>query len=209
MRYFSDKKGSILAVAAIMTFLFVLAFMELGRNYYSALKIIEEQNKKDAHMLSVIGLYVETLDQVSWANKQLKHIAALCAIAILVPELGPLVQAAQKIGVGLQKYQDLLLLRLKTYAPILDLELRQENKLSLVPNYHYVEYRRRRGFDFGFFSIPALIEFKRDIFKTACIKHKGIITDNTVCVDHNDYRDTKDAWFAPTEDKWSASITDA
>jgi hypothetical protein len=214
MQYFfntklQSKKGSILAVAAIMVFLLVLAFMELGRSYYSTVNIIEEQNKKDAHMLSVMGLYVETLDQVSWANKQLKRIAALCVIAIAVPELAPLVQAAQKTGMGLEKYQDLLLLRLKTYAPILDLELRRGNKLSLAPNLHYVEYRRRKGFDFGFFSIPALIEFKNNIFQTACVKHKGIITGSIVCVDHNEYRDTTDSWFAPTEDKWTVRFEGA
>ena len=209
MRYFSNKKGSVLAVAAIMVFLLVLAFMELGRVYYSTVNILEDQNKKDAHMLSVIGLYVETLDKVSWANKQLERIAMLCAIAVVVPELAPMVEAAQKISMGLEKYQDFLLLRLKTYAPVLDIELRRENKLELFPNYHYVESRRRMGFDFGLFKIPALIEFKRGIFETACVKDKGIITDSEVCVDHNDYRDTKNEWFAPTEDKWFVRFTDA
>jgi hypothetical protein len=209
MKYFSNKKGSVLAVAAIMVFLLVLAFMELGRVYYSTVNILEDQNKKDAHMLSVIGLYVETLDTVSWINKQLQRIAMLCAAASLVPGLAPMMRAAQTISMGLEKYQDFLLLRLKVYAPVLDLELRRQNDLSLLPNYHYVEYRRRMGVDLGFFKIPALIEFKREIFETACIKDKGIIIDSEVCVDHNDYRDTKDEWFAPTEDKWFARFTDA
>lgn len=209
MRYFSNKKGSVLAVAAIMVFLLVLAFMELGRVYYSTANILEDQNKKDAHMLSVIGLYVETLDKVSWINKQLERIAMLCAAASLVPALTPMVRAAQTISMGLEKYQDFLLLRLKVYAPVLDLELRRENKLDLLPNYHYVEYRRRTGFDLGFFKLPALIEFKGKVFQTACVKDKGIITDSSVCVDHDDYRDVQDEWFAPTEDKWSVRFMDA
>jgi len=209
MRCFSNKKGSVLAVAAMMVFLLVLAFMELGRVYYSTVNIIEEQNKKDAHMLSVIGLYVETLDKVSWANKQLERIAMLCAAASLVPALTPMVRAAQTVSMGLEKYQDFLLLRLKVYAPVLDIELRRENKLELFPNYHYVEYRRQMGIDFGFFKIPALIEFKGKIFQTACVKDKGIITDSKVCVDHNEYRDTKNDWFSPTEDKWFARFVDA
>lgn len=209
MRYFSNKKGSVLAVAAIVVFLLVLAFMELGRVFYSTVNILEDQNKKDAHMLSVIGLYVETLDKVSWANKQLKRIAMLCAVAVVVPELAPMMEVAQEVSVGLEKYQDLLLLRLKAYAPVLDLELRRQNKLDLIPNYHYVEYRRQLGFNFGFFKIPALIEFKRGIFKTACVKDNGIITDSEVCVDHNDYREVTDDWFAPTEDKWFARFVNA
>jgi hypothetical protein len=209
MRYFSNKKGSVLAVAAIMVFLLVMAFMELGRVFYSTVNILDDQNKKDAHMLSVIGLYVETLDKVSWANKQLECMAALCALAVAVPELAPMMQIAQKVSMGLEEYQDFLLLRLKTYAPVLDVELRQKNKLELIPNYHYVEYRRRMGLDFGFFKLPALIEFKRKLFQTACVKDKGIITNSEVCVDHNDYRGMGDDWFAPTEDKWFARFVNA
>ncbi len=209
MRYSLNKKGTVLAVVTIAISLLVFSFMELGRAYHATIKIIEEQNKKDALMLSVIGLYVETLDKVSWANKQLQRIAMLCSLAIVMPELAPMLELAQKISVGLEKYQDLLLLRLKTYAPLLDLELRRKNKLDLLPNYHYVEYRRRTGVDLGFFKVPALIEFRGSIFKTACIKTKGLVTNSSVCVDHGEHRDVKDGWFAPTADNWSIRFTDA
>jgi len=209
MKYFLNNKGSILAVAALFVFIITLSFIEIGRIYNETIKIIEEQNKKDAHMLSVISLYVETLDKVSWANKQLKRIAVLCAAAVLVPELAPMIQMAQKISTGLQEYQDLLLLRLKTYAPVLDVDLRRQNKLSLLPNYHYVEYRRQTGVNFGFFQIPALIEFKNNIFRTACVQHKGIITNSGVCIDSQEYGNTKDLWFAPTEDTWGVKFNNA
>ncbi len=209
MRYFSNNKGSVLVIAALFVFILTLSFIELGHIYNETTNIIEEQNKKDAHMLSVISLYVETLDKVSWVNKQLKRIALLCAAAILIPELAPMVQVAQKISMGLQKYQDVLLLRLKIYAPILDVDLRRQNHLNILPNIHYVEYRRQTSINLGFFQMPGLIEFKSDIFRTACIQHKGIITNSGVCVDSQEYGDTKDGWFAPTEDTWGIKLKNA
>lgn len=209
MKYFSNNKGSVLALAALFVFILTLSFIELGRIYYETSNIIEEQNKKDAHMLSVISLYVETLDEVSWINKQLKRIALLCAVAILIPELAPMVEVAQKISVGLEKYQDFLLLRLKTYSPVLDLNLRRQNHLTLLPNYHYVEYRRQTSINLGFFKIPALIEFKSNLFKTACVQHKGVIATIGVCVDSQEYGNTKELWFAPTEDSWGIKFNNA
>lgn len=209
MRYFSNNKGSILALAALFVFILTLSFIELGHIYNETTNIIEEQNKKDAHMLSVISLYVETLDRVSWINKQLRRMALLCAAASLIPQLAPMVQAAQKISMGLQKYQDFLLFRLKTYAPVLDVDLRRQNRLNILPNIHYVEYRRQTSINLGFFQMPGLIEFKNDIFRTACIQHKGIIANSGVCIDNQEYRDTKDGWFAPTEDNWGIKFSNA
>ena len=209
MKYFLNNKGSILAVAALFVFILTLSFVELGKIYQETGNIIQEQNKKDAHMLSVISLYVETLDKVSWANKQLQRMTLLCAAAILIPELAPMMQMAQKISTGLQQYQDLLLLRLRTYAPVLDVNLRRQNHLKILPNYHYVEYRRQPGANFGVFQIPGLIEFKNNIFKTACIQHKGIIINSGVCVDSKEYRDTKNIWFAPTQDSWGVKFNNA
>ena len=209
MKYFSNNKGSLLAVAAIFVFLLTLSFVELGRIYSETVKIVEEQNKKDAHMLSVISLYVETLDKVSWINKQLQRIGILCAAAILIPELAPMIQMAQKISTGLQEYQDFLLLRLRTYAPVLDVDLRRQNNLSILPNYHYVEYRRQVGVDLGFFKMPGLIEFKNNIFKTACVQHKGVITNSGVCIDSQEYSGTKNTWFAPTQDSWGIKFNNA
>jgi len=209
MKYFSNNKGSILAIAALFIFFLTLSFVELGRIYYETTNIIKEQNQKDAHMLSVISLYVETADKVSWINQQLKRIALLCSVASLIPQLAPMVQMAQKVSEGLQAYQDILLLRLKTYAPVLDVNLRRQNHLSVLPNYHYVEYRRRPSINFGFFQIPGLIEFKNNIFRTACVQHKGIITNSGVCIDSQEYGNTKELWFAPTEDTWGVKFNNA
>jgi hypothetical protein len=109
----------------------------------------------------------------------------------------------------LQEYQDFLLLRLKTYAPVLDADLRRQNHLNLLPNYHYVEYRRPPSVSFGFFTVPALIEFKNSIFNTACVQHKGIITNSGVCIDSKEYGNTKALWFAPTEETWGVKFNNA
>ena len=209
MRCSLGNKGSLVAVSAMVILFLVSGFIELGRVYYATVNILEEQNRKDAHMLSIIGLYVETLDKVSWINKQLQRMAMLCSAAVLVPGLAPIVKVAQRISVGLELYQDLLLLRLKAYAPILDLELRRKNKLSLKLNYHYVEYRRQKGLDLGIIKMPALIEFKRDVFRTACVEHKGLIASTGVCIEHSIYGSQKNEWFAPIEDTWTVRFKDA
>ncbi|MFH1222980.1 MAG: hypothetical protein V1647_01385 [Pseudomonadota bacterium] len=209
MKYLWNKKGSILAVGALAVLVVVTTLLYLTDVYKSSISVIDEQNRKDAHMLSVAGLYVETLDKVSWVNKQLKRIGMLVAVITFVPQLQPLMAATQKVVKGLEIYQDVLLMRLKVYAPILDMELRTKNKLSLMFNIHYVEYRRRKPLNLFFINIPGLIEFKKEIFETACVKHKGVITDVRTCVNNSEYSDVKTPWFAPTEDIWTVDVKNA
>lgn len=159
-------------------------------------------------MLSVIGLYTETLDKVSWVNKQLRRIGLLAAIIVFVPELAPLIAYTQKLAYGLQEYQDVLLLRLKTYAPILDNKLRIENNLKLPGNYHFFTYRRQPSLNLFFMTIPGLIEIDSKIFKTACVRHRGLITNSRTCVD-NILHNKDEGWFAPLEEKWDVLMHNA
>ena len=202
------KKGSILVLSAFLVMIVVTSILGINKIYENLCNIISYQNRADAHMLSVIGLYVETLDKVSWINKQLRRIGALAALIPFAPQLAPLVAYVQKITSGLEAYQDILLLRLKTYAPVLDNELRVENKLSVPGNYHSFEYRRQPPLDLVFMVIPGLIEINSDIFSTACIKHKGLITNSMACVDNNTHRKEK-GWFAPTEEDWNVVMNNA
>jgi len=209
MRSLLNKRGSILAVGAFVTLMIVLAVFKLADVYKASVSIVSEQNRKDAHMLSVAGLYVDTLDEVSWINKQLRRIGMLSALIVFAPELQPLIDSVQTAAQGLEAYQDLLLMKLKVYAPVLDIKLRNDNKLSLVCNYHYVEYRRQKPINLGFIRIPGLIEFNKNIFATACVKHKGVITNTRVCIDSDDYKQTEQEWFAPTEESWTVEVNNA
>jgi len=208
MVFLKNKRGSILILSAFLIMIIVTSILGINSIYGNLCNIISYQNKADAHMLSVIGLYVETLDKVSWINKQLRRIGALAALIPFVPQLAPLVTFVQKITGGLETYQDLLLIRLKTHAPVLDNELRLENKLSVPGNYHYFEYRRQPPIDLIFMVIPGLIEINSDIFNTVCIKHKGLITGSMACVDNNTHREEK-GWFAPTEEDWNVVMNNA
>ena len=209
MKYLLNKKGSMLAVCALGLFVLVSIILCLNKVYESASRLVEEQNKKDAHILSVVGLYVDTLDEVSWANKQLKRIGVLSALLVFTPQLAGLVKMLSAVCEGLKKYQDFLLARLKIYAPVLDRELRHKNDLPLLGNIHYVTHRRQPSIDLVFMTIPGLIELKNDMFTTACVKHKGKLVPSLGCIYSDDYIDEKDKWFAPTKNTWSAIIKNA
>ena len=202
------KKGSILVLSAFLIMITVTSILGINKIYVNLCNIISYQNRADAHMLSVIGLYVETLDKVSWINKQLRRIGVLSALIPFVPELAPIVTYVQKITSSLEAYQDILLLKLKTYAPVLDNELRLENKLSVPGNLHYFEYRRQPPIDLVFMVIPGLIEINSEIFRTACVKHKGLITDSSACVDNTTHKEEK-GWFAPVEEDWNVVMNNA
>jgi len=208
MNFLKNKKGTVLLLGAFLVLIIVLALLEANKIYEGVSGIMERQNKVDAHMLSVMGLYVETLDKVSWVNKQLRRIAMLAALLSFTPQLAPLVAVTLKMAKGLEVYQDLLLVRLKTYALILDNKLRLENGLSVPGNYHYFEYRRQLPIDLIFIVLPGLIEINSDIFGTACVKHKGLITNTKTCIDSNDYN-KEVGWFAPTEESWGVVMDNA
>ncbi|MEI6079612.1 MAG: hypothetical protein WCQ53_03120 [bacterium] len=204
----NSKKGTVLVLASFLVLITVSSLIGIERIYRGVCEIISYQNRADAHMLSVIGLYVETLDTVSWINKQLQHIAVLSALISFVPQLAPLMATVQKLVDGLQAYQDFLLLRLKVYGPVLDNELRYQNDLFMPGNYHSFLYRRQPSIDLVFITIPGLIEINSDIFDTACVKHRGIITHTKACIDNELHKKDK-GWFAPTEEKWGVLITNA
>jgi len=209
MKYFLNKTGSMLAVSALGVFLLVCVVLWINQIYVSGSKLIEEQNKKDAHILSVIGLYADTMDDVSWANKQLKRITILSSMLVFAPQLSGLVKMLDVACAGLKKYQDLLLIKLKTYAPVLDRKLRYQNGLPLIGNLHYVSYRRQPSVELVFMTIPGLIEFQKDIFDTACVKHKGKLVSSLGCLYSDDYIEQKELWFAPTKSSWVAKIKNA
>ena len=204
----NNHKGTVLVLGALLILVTVSSLIGINHIYRNICEIISYQNRADAHMLSVIGLYVETLDTVSWINKQLQHIAVLSALISFVPQLAPLVVTIQKAVDGLQAYQDFLLLRLKVYGPVLDNELRSQNDLFVPGNYHSFMYRRQPSVNLVFITIPGLIEINSDIFDTACVKHTGIITHTKACVDNELHKKDK-GWFAPTEEKWGVLITNA
>lgn len=203
-----NKKGMILLIGAFFLLIIVSCILGINNIHKNMYKIISYQNKADAHMLSVIGLYTETLDRVSWVNKQLRRIGLLAALIVFVPELAPLITQTQKLAYGLQEYQDILLLRLKTYAPILDNKLRIENDLKLPGNYHFFICRRQPPLDLFFMTIPGLIEIHSDIFKTACVRHRGRITNSRTCVD-NILHNKEEGWFVPIEEKWDVLMHNA
>jgi uncharacterized membrane protein YgcG len=214
-----NKKGTILVLGAFLVMVTVTALLGINHIYENLCSIMSYQNKADAHMLSVVGFYVETLDKVSWINAQLRRLGVLCALVAFVPQLAPLMVVVQKTADGLQMYQDFLLLKLTTYAPILDNKLRLQNDLSVPGNYHYFKYRRQLPISLGFVTIPGLIEIHSDIFNTACARHRGIITDSSACVDNEIHNrgnggsigggSSSDSWFAPTEEKWNVVMSNA
>ncbi len=209
MRYFINREGSMTAVCCIVLFIVVCMVLEVNRIYLAAGKVMEDQNKKDAHVLSVIGLYSDTVNEVSWANKQLKRIGLLSSVLVFTPQLAGLVKVLDAVCSGLQKYQDFLLLRLKVYAPILDLKLRRTNGLGMVCGIHYLTYRRQPPIDLFFMTIPGLIEFNKDIFDTACIKHRSGPVPSYGCLYSRDYSSTKENWFAPTKSSWGGEMKNA
>jgi hypothetical protein len=210
-----NKKGTVLVLGAFLIMITVTALIGINHIYENLCSIMSYQNKADAHMLSVMGFYVETLDKVSWINAQLRRLGMLSALVSFVPQLAPLMAVVQKIASGLQVYQDFLLLKLTTYAPVLDNRLRLQNGLSAPGNYHYFRYKRQPPISLGFVTIPGLIEIHSDIFNTACVRHKGIITNSSACVDNerHNHGGTSAAnsgnWFAPTEEKWSVVMSNA
>lgn len=198
------------AVCCMALFIIVCLVLEVNRIHLASIKLVEEQNKKDAHVLSVIGLYSDTVNEVAWANKQLKRIGFLSAMLVITPQLAGLVKMLDAACKGLQKYQDLLLLRLKAYAPILDLRLRRENHLSMLAGVHYLTYRRQPSMDLVFMSIPGLIEFKGDLFDTVCVKHRSGPVGSYGCLYSKDYPSSEsETWFAPTKSTWGALVKHA
>lgn len=190
-----------MVLAAVLIFIIVSGIISIYSINKAVIKIMAVQNKSDAHMYSVIAFYAETLDKVSWINKQLRRIGILSALIVFAPELAPLIAYTQKLAKGLQVYQDMLLLKLKTYAPILDHKLRLSNGLKVPGNIHYFKYRRQPAMNLGFMTIPGLIEIDAEIFNTVCIRHGGIINESESCVYNDEHREEK-AWFAPTEQAW-------
>ncbi|MEI6093370.1 MAG: hypothetical protein WCQ47_06780 [bacterium] len=203
-----NKKGTILLIGAFFVLIAVTCILGINNIHKNMDKIIYYQNRADAHMLSVVGLYVEILDKISWINKQLKRIGLLAMFIAFVPELTPLLAATEKFAHGLQEYQDILLLKLTTYAPILDNKLRIENDLKLPGNYHSFKYRRQPTINLGFITIPGLIEIHSDIFNTACVRHRGLIINSRACVD-NSLHNKEKGWFAPVEEKWDVLMQNA
>lgn len=206
MRYLKNNKGSMLAVSCVFVFILVSLIFSVNRVYLASSQILHDQNAMDAHMFSVLGLYTDTMDKVSWANKQLKRIGVMSALLVFTPELAPLIEALNFACKGLQEYQDLLLLRLKVYAPVLDLQLRRSNRIGLLPNLHYVVYKRQPSVDLGFINIPGLIEFKNNVFDTACVEHGPFPVSSKVCIKSPSYDDPKTQWFAPTESDWTVKL---
>jgi hypothetical protein len=200
------KKGSIMVLSAFFILIIVSSIISIHHINKAVVRIMDVQNKSDAHMYSLIAFYAETLDKVSWINKQLRRIGVLSALIVFAPELAPLITLTQKIAEGLQAYQDILLLKLKTYAPILDNKLRLDNGLRVPGNIHYFKYRRQPAINLGFMTIPGLIEIDPEIFNTACIRHSGIINDSESCLYSEDYME-QSSWFAPTEESWGIFST--
>ncbi len=196
-----NKKGSVMILAAFLILILVSSIISINSINTAVTKIMDTQNKSDAHSYSVIAYYAETLDKVSWINKQLRRIGLLAVAIVFVPELAPLIACTEKIAKGLEIYQDILLLKLKTYAPILDNKLRLDNDLRVPGNIHYFKYRRQPSVNLGFMRVPGLIEIGSNIFNTVCVKHVGIINDSQSCIYSEEYKDKKN-WFAPTEESW-------
>lgn len=197
-------KGSIQVLNAIMVFI-VVSFL-IG--VFNIHKILTDefsfQNKKDAHMLSVVGMYVDVLDEVSWANKQLQRISILSAAIVFAPELAPFIKYVEILCVGLEKYQDFLLTKIKIEAPVIDLKLRTENGLNLILDLHYLTYRRSPGIDLLFIKIPGLIEFNKSIYESTCVSHSSFFVNTKTCLKNDKYKD--EDWFAPTSSDWGVKI---
>lgn len=209
MKCLLNKKGSILAVNLLVVFLLVCTVLWIDNIFIAGSSLIEKQNKKDAHTLSVLGLYADTMDEVSWANKQLQKITLLSSMLVFTPQLSGLIKMLDIVCKGLQEYQDFLLLRLKVYAPVLDRTLRQQNDLPVLGGLHYVTHRRQPNVDLFFISIPGLIEFKDNVFKTACVDHKGRLISVIGCLYSKEYSYQQDNWFAPTKSTWQVKIRNA
>jgi hypothetical protein len=200
------NKGSVSILNAIFIFVLLSALISIFYIHKRMYKLSYELNRKDAHALSVVGFYVDTIDSISWANDKLKKLSIFYALVPFVPVLAELVPVADLMTTGLEKYQDILLKKLKLMAPIYDFNLRRKNKLSLVVEKHFLTHRRQSGINIGVFKIPRLIEFNKSIFKTACVSHKDIFLKNRICIDSKDYKNTEKTWFAPSKTTWSISF---
>ncbi|MBN1113735.1 MAG: hypothetical protein JXA66_00190, partial [Oligoflexia bacterium] len=201
----------VLVICSMIVMIITGAMIEIVKMSRAASLLMELQNKGDAHMLSVAGLYIDTLNEVSWINKQLRRLMVFCLPLIAFPELYYLIEIAEKAAKGLEKYQDFLLLKLKIYAPLLDVKLRKENGLGLLPNYHYVKHRRQPPVYILFFRLPGLIEFHKNIFNSACVKHEGIITGSIACVKYREFEEKplQREWFATTDEEWDVNTGNA
>jgi len=198
-----NNKGSVLIFNIYLMLVLVVFLAFLIRINYSSLKVLEQQNKQDAHALSLISLYVYTLNQVTYINKKLKELSFINSLIKNIPSLKALSAAIDAFVFSLKKYQDFLLIKLKVEAKIIDLKLKKINKLNLNFNYHFVNYRRQNKL-FSLFTAE-LIEIKEDVFNTACIKNENIISKNSTCVYNLNYENEKN-WFAPLDNKWTYKI---
>jgi hypothetical protein len=196
-----NKNGSIIVFNLSLTM--VLVFFVLGLNliYNNVNDLLDKQNKEDAHALSVISLYVYTLNEISYTNKKLKELGFLSFIVSKVPGAESISASIKIIIKGIKKYQDFLLLKLKLQSKYIDFNLRLKNKLSLNIKDHSLKHRRQSNF-FSLFDVE-LIEIEKEVFNTACINHSNIISSTKTCVYNEQYYSNLKTWFAPLKDNWS------
>jgi len=196
-----NNKGSVLLFnmsLILVVLIFLLGLIDINNN---ALLVLDKQNKQDAHAFSVISLYVYTINEISYTNKKLKELSFIYSVIKNIPALKTISISIEAVIYSIKKYQDYLLLRLKVEAIFIDLKLRTLNKLSLITENHLIKHRRQNNF-FSFFNTE-LIEFKEDIFNTACIASSNVLSSNKVCVYNAKYFENKSSWFVSLDDNWS------
>lgn len=205
LKLIRNSKGSILIFNIFLILILLTSIVGVNKINKASIGLIEKQTKQDAHAFSIISFYTYTLNEITWANKKLKTLSLISFIINKVPALNEFSFFIDAVIKGLKIYQDFLLFDLSIRSKIIDLELRYKNSISMLPNLHYLNSRRQKNtlpFE------PELIEIKNTVFDTACINHKNPVSNNKVCVYSEFYKELKNIWIAPTDEKWGFKIYD-
>lgn len=206
MNLLKNNNGSILLFNLCLTGVVFIMFVGISQVHKSSLKLLKTQNKLDAHAFSIISYYAYVLNEISWTNKKLKELSVIYSVVNKISSLAPLALGIKVAIRGLKVYQNLILAKLKIGAKVLDVYIRKKNKISLLANYHYLTHKRQNNL----LSLvnAELIEFKNNIFDSACVEHKTVVSKNKVCIYSSDYSKDSGSWFAPTKDSWGIKFYD-
>jgi len=207
MKYNYKNNGTVMLGMILILSLLSQVILYTNKIYNRSFSIDLLQLRQDAHMLSIEALYAETLNQVSWVNKQLKRMALLMATAVIVPELLVLVDKINMLTKGLKYYQEFLLKTLPYKLAYYDksLSLKNNLKFSLNKELYIVPYKRGLSINLIIVKIPGLIKFNKSIFKKSCIEHTNIFQHSKACIHYKNVSKAKD-WFTPTEELWTPLI---
>ena len=200
------KSGTVIVFMALILGLVSSSILAVYDIYTLSIKNELVQLRQDAHMLSIEAFYAETLNQVSWINKQLERIALLTAAVVVSPELIVLVNKVKVLISGLEYYQDFLLKSLPYRLLYYDKSLALKNNISVLDGklFYNIPYKRGTSIDLGIIKIPGLIKFNKSIFNGSCLSNGNAFHSSKFCIRYLPYKNG--IWFTPKEERWEIEV---